>query len=96
MATRGFSFTGRRSLVRAAVGPAFLPAVLAVAIALALPAIATAQGPSPAGCAALSNLRIEDANLLSAAVVPATADLAEHCRVLGYVRPAINFEIRLP
>jgi feruloyl esterase len=28
--------------------------------------------------------------------VPAKAPLPEYCRVLGYVRPAINFEIRLP
>ena len=47
-------------------------------------------------CRALSDLRIDDTNLLSAVVVPATDDLPEYCRVLGYVRPAINFEIRLP
>src|SRR3712207_8993048 len=35
-------------------------------------------------------------NLLSAAVVPGADDLPAYCRVLGYVRPAINFEIRLP
>jgi Tannase and feruloyl esterase len=28
--------------------------------------------------------------------VPASGDLPAYCRVLGYVRPAINFEIRLP
>lgn len=47
-------------------------------------------------CRALADLRIEDTNLLSAAVVPAGDELPEYCRVLGYVRPAINFEIRLP
>jgi feruloyl esterase len=47
-------------------------------------------------CAALANLKIENANLLSAAEVPASADLPAYCRVLGFVRPAINFEIRLP
>lgn len=47
-------------------------------------------------CPALADLRIEDTNLLSATVVPASEDLPEYCRVLGYVRPAINFEIRLP
>jgi len=47
-------------------------------------------------CRALADLRVEDTNLLSAAVVPAGDDLPEYCRVLGYVRPAINFEIRLP
>jgi hypothetical protein len=35
-------------------------------------------------------------NLLSAAAVTSTGDLPAHCRVLGYVRPAVNFEVRLP
>ena len=35
-------------------------------------------------------------NFQSAAIVPAKHPLPEYCRVLGYVRPAINFEIRLP
>jgi feruloyl esterase len=47
-------------------------------------------------CGGLANLRIESANLLSAAEVPGSDDLPAHCRVLGYVRPAINFEVRLP
>jgi Tannase and feruloyl esterase len=47
-------------------------------------------------CAGLANLKINDTNLLSAAEVPASGDLPAYCRVLGYVRPAINFEIRLP
>lgn len=47
-------------------------------------------------CAVLAMLRIEDANLLSASIVPASGDLPEHCRVLGAIRPAINFEVRLP
>jgi feruloyl esterase len=38
----------------------------------------------------LAGLRIENTNLLSAAVVPARDGLPEHCRVLGYVRPAIS------
>jgi pimeloyl-ACP methyl ester carboxylesterase len=29
-------------------------------------------------------------------LAPASGDLPAYCRVLGYVRPAINFEIRLP
>ena len=59
---------------------------------------ASASGqPIPAEpCATLADLRVADTNLLSATIVPATEDLPEHCRVLGYVRPAINFEIRLP
>jgi hypothetical protein len=47
-------------------------------------------------CASLANLKINDTNLLSAAEVPVDGDLPAYCRVLGYVRPAINFEIRLP
>jgi hypothetical protein len=48
------------------------------------------------GCAGLADLKINDTNLLSAAEVPASGDLPAYCRVLGYVRPAINFEIRPP
>jgi feruloyl esterase len=47
-------------------------------------------------CSELTNLRINSTNLLSATVVPAEGDLPEYCRVLGYVRPSINFEVRLP
>ena len=47
-------------------------------------------------CAGLANLKIDNTNLLSAAEVPASGGLPAYCRVLGYVRPAINFEIRLP
>jgi feruloyl esterase len=47
-------------------------------------------------CAGLANLKIDNTNLLSAAEVPASGDLPAYCRVLGFVRPAINFEIRLP
>jgi hypothetical protein len=66
----------------------------------AFSAVALVGGPARAGeampCADLAGLRVESTNLLSATVVPAGRDLPEHCRVLGYVRPAINFEIRLP
>ena len=47
-------------------------------------------------CASLAGGKIENTNLLSAMNVPAAGDLPGYCRVLGYVRPAINFEIRLP
>jgi hypothetical protein len=59
---------------------------------------ATDAGAAATGndCAGLAELRIDDTNLLSASVVPAAADLPEHCRVLGVIRPAINFEVRLP
>lgn len=58
--------------------------------------VATAQEPKGMACPSLAALGIEDTNLLSAAVVPESDDLPGYCRVLGYVRPAINFEIRLP
>jgi hypothetical protein len=52
---------------------------------------------SPASdCMGLAALRIEDVNLHSTSIVPAAGDRPEHCRVLGVIRPAINFEVRLP
>ena len=73
--------------------------ILVGAALLALAGQAAAQpAPSPfsppvaAGdCAALAGLRIEDTNLLSATPVPAADGLPAYCRVLGYVRSAINF-----
>ena len=78
--------------------------ITALAMLLALAARAVAQPAPPMSsppvttgdCAALAGLRIEDTNLLSATQVPAGGDLPAYCRVLGYVRPAINFEVRLP
>ncbi|WP_053221049.1 tannase/feruloyl esterase family alpha/beta hydrolase [Methylobacterium indicum] len=53
--------------------------------------------PALAGdCAALANLKVEAVNLHSAAEVPASGDLPAYCRVLGTVRPATSFEVRLP
>ena len=51
---------------------------------------------TPGDCDALEDLKIEDTNLLSSGVASAADDLPEYCWVRGYVRPAINFEIRLP
>ena len=62
--------------------------VAALATWLAPPAAAQLAGD----CSTLEDLKIEDTNLLSSTVVPAADDLPEYCRVLGYVRPAINFE----
>jgi feruloyl esterase len=67
-----------------------------VAMLLAPSAIAQTQASSTVDCTALANMKIPNTNLLSAALVPAAEGLPEYCRVLGYVRPAINFEIRLP
>jgi Tannase and feruloyl esterase len=66
-------------------------------VALAAAAFAHAVPAQAAGdCEGLSRLKIEVTNLLASAVVPSNGDLPRYCRVLGYVRPAINFEVRLP
>lgn len=62
----------------------------ALALAFAVPAAAEED------CRALADLRINDVNILSAVPVAATDDLPGFCSVRGHVRPAINFEIRLP
>jgi hypothetical protein len=59
-----------------------------------LPHSALAQDKS--GCDDLFRQKIENVNLLSSALVPAQGDLPAYCRVLGVVRPAINFEVRFP
>jgi len=69
------------------------------AAALAAGVLVAGAGMRPAAaadCGALATMKIEAVNLLSAAEVPAGKDLPAYCRVLGYVRPAINFEVRLP
>jgi feruloyl esterase len=63
---------------------------------LALVSAAHPGAARAADCAGLARLKIETTNLLSAVEVPAAGDLPAYCRVLGYVRPAINFELRLP
>ncbi|MGS0894021.1 tannase/feruloyl esterase family alpha/beta hydrolase [Burkholderia stagnalis] len=64
------------------------------ALLLLIATAAHAQTARP--CRSLQEMRIEDANLLSAVEVPATSELPAYCRVLGFVRPSANFEIRLP
>jgi hypothetical protein len=59
-------------------------------------ALAGAPAAQAADCADVANVKINETNLLSATIVAAKTPLPEYCRVLGYVRPAINFEIRLP
>lgn len=79
----------------------FVTSVLAVALLSGMAASLRAQ-PSrsvasvQANCAELANQAITATNLLSATVVAAASGLPEYCRVLGYIRPAINFELRLP
>jgi feruloyl esterase len=67
-----------------------------MACVLGLGALAAPHSSRAADCDGLARLKIEATNLLSAAEVPAAGDLPAYCRVLGYVRPAINFELRLP
>jgi hypothetical protein len=75
-----------------------LPGLAATSAIVALTVLgaATHAAGQHAGCTALRDLKVDDTNLLSSVIVPAKDDLPENCRVLGYVRPAINFEIRLP
>lgn len=71
----------------------------AVAAACAMGAAGAAQaqtGDAGAACTAIEDMKFEATNMLSSTVVAAGEALPEYCRVLGYVRPAINFEIRLP
>jgi hypothetical protein len=63
-------------------------------LALVIPFRARAEAASD--CAAIARSKIEATNLLSSAVVPEVNGVPEYCRVLGFVRPAINFEIHLP
>jgi len=80
-------------MIRPTVALASLMALASVAVYTRSMA---SRNAAPETCSALADLRIEDTNLLSATVVPAAGDVPEYCRVLGTVRPAINFEIRLP
>lgn len=66
------------------------------ALALGAWALARPASAAAAECGALAQMKIEAVNLLSATEVPAGDGLPAYCRVLGYVRPAINFEVRLP
>lgn len=70
--------------------------LLTILVIWIFPALLSGQNPDIESCRQLADLAIEDTNLLSATVVEESNELPEYCRVLGYVRPAINFEIRLP
>jgi len=72
-------------------GSAILILVALIGVAFGASAAHAAQD-----CASLANLKVENTNLLSATEGPTTGDLPAYCRVLGFVRPAINFEVRLP
>ena len=70
--------------------------LLAALFLVVLIAPQAARADVAADCAAIAQSRINATNLLSATIVPAGNGMPAYCRVLGYVRPAINFEIRLP
>jgi len=67
-----------------------------VAVAVIVLVIGGLPSADAADCADLTNLKINETNLLSATIVAAKPPLPEYCRVLGYVRPAISFDFRLP
>ena len=71
-----------------------LRVVRSLAVMAVLSGLAWAN--SDAACEALVNLRLPNVNMLSAFTVPADDALPAYCSLRGYVRPAINFEIRLP
>lgn len=66
------------------------------ALALVAGMAVIADPARAADCAALARAKLDAVNLLSATEVAAAGDLPAYCRVLGFVRPAINFELRLP
>ena len=70
--------------------------LLGALFALALMAPLHARADVAGDCAAITQSKITMTNLLSSTVVAAKDGLPEYCRVLGFVRPAINFEIHLP
>jgi feruloyl esterase len=74
----------------------FLAAAGLANIVIAILNCAPSASFAAQSCSSLAGLKIDNTNLLSAVEVPAGGDLPAYCRVLGYVRPAINFEIRLP
>jgi len=47
-------------------------------------------------CRRLLALTDATTSILNAELVPASADLPEHCRVEGHILPAVGFEVRLP
>lgn len=47
-------------------------------------------------CTELTGRRIGDAQIVSAALVAASASLPEYCNVRGLIEPKLNFELRLP
>ena len=74
----------------------WLMSTSSIVVAIVISSFAATPSKAAQDCSSLASLKVENTNLLSASEVPASGDLPAYCRVLGYVRPAINFEIRLP
>lgn len=73
---------------------------LACAMALSTTAFALITMPASAAddtaCAALADMRLANTNIFSATTITDREDLPAFCSVVGFVRPAINFEVRMP
>ncbi|MBI4594746.1 MAG: tannase/feruloyl esterase family alpha/beta hydrolase [Candidatus Tectomicrobia bacterium] len=69
---------------------------LTISLILGFSQVAAGEDKAKDICSGLVNLKIGSTDIISAAVVPAKDGLPEYCRVMGYVRPSINFELRLP
>jgi hypothetical protein len=61
-------------------------------LAMASAGAASAQ----TSCEALEDLRLTDTVITSAAEITGAEDMPDFCSVMGYIRPAIHFEVRLP
>ncbi len=52
-------------------------------------------GPRKA-CEAMASFKADDVLTVQARIVPATADVPQHCRITGVIAPEVAFEIHLP
>ena len=60
-------------------------------------ALSGGGGAGPAvGCASLVSLTGYEFSILSATVMPGSADAPEYCRVSGLIQPEVRFEVNLP
>ncbi len=69
--------------------------IIALAFSISLGGTASAQGPAE-DCAALVWLALQDTQITSARVIPASGLVPEYCQVLGGVETVILFVVALP
>ena len=69
--------------------------IIALVFSISLGGTASAQGPAE-DCAALVWLALQDTQITSARVIPASGLVPEYCQVLGGVETVILFEVALP